>query len=717
MGYLGNNLQVAYPTYRLIDDISGSFNGSTKTFALKVSGSAPVPPPLNSQQCLISVAGVIQQPDDTGVKGFKLSGSNIVFSSAPAGGASFFGIILAGADYVNVGANFPSGSAAVPSVTFDASTGTGVYLDSSNVLGFTTGGTKRATIDSNGNFIVVGSGSATAPALAAGSGTTYSPGIYSPGTDQIALATGGSGRLFIDSSGNVGIGATATEKFVVSGPIVAKGTLAASQTSAGVLDFSSDELRIRCYGATAGTGAFTVRTGGGGGSTDTERLRITSGGLVGIGTSSPTLQFEISNGTNTGYLHPGIGTGLSVGTKNASSLTLDTNNTARVTITSGGSVGIGTTSPSNRLSISSATADVGLYGTSNVYTNYLISAASIGYTGDANWLFGGSVSDFGIRGQSNIVFGIAANERARIDSSGRLLVGTSSAQGTSIVQVCGNSTASTDPGDLRIIRGLGVSSIGGNVGAGLGIIRFGSLEATVCATIEAQSDATWSSTSDTPGRLVFSVTRDGQASPLEAMRITNSGLMQFGTTNTPYGVHEFNWQGASRMAFNNKDATAGNCYGLVLNYTNAAPNGTGNEFIYCQDNAAARLLVRSNGGIANYSANNANLSDRNVKKDIAPAAGTWDCLKEWEIVNFRYKDQPDDADLNMGVIAQQVAESCPEVITVFQEAKEATDDQPAQEERIGVKEQQMMWMAIKALQEAQLRIETLEAEVAALKGA
>jgi hypothetical protein len=127
--------------------------------------------------------------------------------------------------------------------------------------------------------------------------------------------------------------------------------------------------------------------------------------------------------------------------------------------------------------------------------------------------------------------------------------------------------------------------------------------------------------------------------------------------------------------------------------------------------------LRSDGGLANYSANDVNLSDINSKKDIAPASGTWDCLKEWEIVNFRYKDQPGDADLNMGVIAQQVAKSCPEVITVFQKAKEATETEPAQEERLGVKEQQMMWMAIKALQEAQLRIETLEAEVAALKGA
>jgi hypothetical protein len=35
---------------------------------------------------------------------------------------------------------------------------------------------------------------------------------------------------------------------------------------------------------------------------------------------------------------------------------------------------------------------------------------------------------------------------------------------------------------------------------------------------------------------------------------------------------------------------------------------------------------------------------------------------------------------------------------------------------MGVKEQQMMWMAIKALQEAQTRIETLETRLTALEG-
>jgi hypothetical protein len=117
------------------------------------------------------------------------------------------------------------------------------------------------------------------------------------------------------------------------------------------------------------------------------------------------------------------------------------------------------------------------------------------------------------------------------------------------------------------------------------------------------------------------------------------------------------------------------------------------------------------GAIANSQPTMSIFLTATPRKISVPLADTWDCIKEWEIVNYRYKDQPDDADLNLGVIAQQVAESCPEVITVFEEAK---DDQP---EKLGVKEQQMYWMAIKALQEAQTRIETLEAEVAALKGA
>ena len=242
------------------------------------------------------------------------------------------------------------------------------------------------------------------------------------------------------------------------------------------------------------------------------------------------------------------------------------------------------------------------------------------------------------------------------------------------------------------------------------------------ARIEAVVDG-GVSTGDVPGRLVFSTTADGAASPSEAMRIDSSGSVlirrtgfRSGTTNA-CSLNVRGLGGDWTADFENPATTAANCYGIVLSYSLAAPNNTGNQFFRCSDSSALRAEIRSNGGLANFSANNANLSDRNAKKDITPAAGTWDCLKEWEIVNYRYKDQPDDADLNLGVIAQQVAESCPEVITIFQEAKEATETEPAQEERLGVKEQQMYWMAIKALQEAQARIEQLESKVAALESA
>jgi hypothetical protein len=94
--------------------------------------------------------------------------------------------------------------------------------------------------------------------------------------------------------------------------------------------------------------------------------------------------------------------------------------------------------------------------------------------------------------------------------------------------------------------------------------------------------------------------------------------------------------------------TATNPNGVVIKYSGAAPNNTGSTFLYCEDTVGVKASIRSNGGIANFSANDVNLSDINSKKDISPAVGTWDCIKEWEIVNYRYKDQPDDADLNLG---------------------------------------------------------------------
>ena len=65
---------------QIIDDISGSFNGSTQTFSLTVSGSAIIP--ANSQQLRVVLGGIIQEPTTD----YVVAGSTIVFTTAPSGG-------------------------------------------------------------------------------------------------------------------------------------------------------------------------------------------------------------------------------------------------------------------------------------------------------------------------------------------------------------------------------------------------------------------------------------------------------------------------------------------------------------------------------------------------------------------------------------------------------------------------------------------------------
>ena len=149
MPYIGNNIRSA-DDYRLIDDVSSNFDGSTTSFPLQVSGASPSPFPKSPQQVLISVNGVIQEPDPTGSAGFNLVGNNIVFSSAPANGQAFFGIIYATADYLNVGGTFPAGASNLPSITFTSDTDTGLYRKTSGTVGFVSDGTEVGSFDSTG---------------------------------------------------------------------------------------------------------------------------------------------------------------------------------------------------------------------------------------------------------------------------------------------------------------------------------------------------------------------------------------------------------------------------------------------------------------------------------------------------------------------------------------------------------------------------------------
>ena len=183
MPYIGNNLR-SNNAYKTIDDVSSSFNGSLQTFALTVGGSAPVPFPKYETQLIISVGGVVQEPGT----GFTLSGTNIVFGSAPASGESFFGVILAAADYLNAGGTFPDGTTGVPSITFSDDTDTGIFRSGSGLISFASNGTKVATFPS------------------------------SQGSSGQVLATDGAGVLsYVDQSGGGAVGGGSDKLFMENG--------------------------------------------------------------------------------------------------------------------------------------------------------------------------------------------------------------------------------------------------------------------------------------------------------------------------------------------------------------------------------------------------------------------------------------------------------------------------------------------------------------------
>ena len=183
MPYIGNNLR-SNNAYKTVDDVSSSFNGSTTTFALTVGGSAPVPFPKYETQLIISVGGVVQEPGT----GFTLSGTNIVFGSAPASGENFFGVILAAADYLNAGGTFPDGTTSVPSITFSDDLDTGIFRSGSGLVSIAANGVKVATFPT------------------------------SAGSSGQVLSTNGSGVLsFVDQSGGGAVGGGSDKLFMENG--------------------------------------------------------------------------------------------------------------------------------------------------------------------------------------------------------------------------------------------------------------------------------------------------------------------------------------------------------------------------------------------------------------------------------------------------------------------------------------------------------------------
>jgi hypothetical protein len=266
-------------------------------------------------------------------------------------------------------------------------------------------------------------------------------------------------------SGNVGIGvANPITPLDVNGAIATAAPLISHQSSRGIFEYNANKVAIRAYGSTAGSGFLAFNVGGGAGSPDSEAMRITSTGLVGIGTTSPNAiidAYTIQGGSRiaashgTGGTYPKVSgisfgatsTSLSVSNNGGTTTFIGgagmyANNTAasnnptelifwttaagspteRLRITSEGNVGIGTTTIRNNGAGQTAMQITGtsfpllsLNGTSNsVGVNTGINSVG-GYIGTyTNHAFTFTTSD---------------TERMRITSGGSVLIGTTSDSG------------------------------------------------------------------------------------------------------------------------------------------------------------------------------------------------------------------------------------------------------------------------------------------------
>jgi hypothetical protein len=162
------------------------------------------------------------------------------------------------------------------------------------------------------------------------------------------------------------------------------------------------------------------------------------------------------------------------------------------------------------------------------------------------------------------------------------------------------------------------------------------------------------------------------------MRITSGGNVIIGSTTDP------------SVKFQAVQTTSGEWAGDFKNYSSGAYGSRPNSY----------------GGV----------SEVKLKQDIVDASSQWDDIKAIRVRKFRFKDEPNAA-LQIGVVAQEIEQTSAGLVY---ETPDFTRNENGEKVETGevtkaVKYSILYMKAIKALQEAMERIETLEAKVNTLE--
>ena len=207
--------------------------------------------------------------------------------------------------------------------------------------------------------------------------------------------------------------------------------------------------------------------------------------------------------------------------------------------------------------------------------------------------------------------------------------------------------------------------------------------------------------------------------------------------------------GAEAYAAYITNAQASNANGIYNFFDGGAPDNSSVYFMVNQDTSANRCIILANGNVVNHDNSYGQISDERTKQNIVDAGSQWDDIKNLRVRKFKKKDDvrqygEDKANVEIGLVAQEAETVSPGLIkninpsvadiksdasfgTLYTSDDEETKgDNPTAKvgdiketkEKVKSIAYSVLYMkAIKALQEAMAKIETLETKVKALEDA
>jgi len=154
-------------------------------------------------------------------------------------------------------------------------------------------------------------------------------------------------------------------------------------------------------------------------------------------------------------------------------------------------------------------------------------------------------------------------------------------------------------------------------------------------------------------------------------------------------------------------------YGLEIELVNGTSNTT-QALIVSRSGGNNKFIVWTNGNAQNVNNSYTGLSDLKLKENIVDSGSQWDDLKAVRVRKYSLKDANLDAPNMLGVIAQELEEAgMSGLVDEHPDKDDENNDLGTVTKSVSYS---ILYMkAIKALQEAMTRIETLEAKVQTLE--